>query len=336
MEFLFELGLFAAKTLLIVGSVILVIGAIFFFAARSKDRSQVAIEKLNEHYSDLRALLQMELLSKKELKEFNKQEKKARKDDEPKDKRAFVLDFDGDLKASEVENLREEVTAVVAAAKAGDEVILRLESPGGLVTSYGLATSQLIRLRDAKLRLTICVDKVAASGGYMMACVADRILAAPFAVVGSIGVVAQVPNINRLLKKHDVDFREVTAGEYKRTVSVMGEITEKGMEKFREQLEDTHVLFKNHVSHYRPTMDISKVATGEYWYGTQAVGLGLVDTIQTSDDYLYKLHETTDLIRIQYITRKKFSERVSESLSVAAHSLFQKVWGDLSKARYGV
>ena len=296
----------------------------------------VAIDKLNEHYADLRAILQMELLGKKELKEFNKQEKKARKDEAPRDKRAFVIDFDGDLRASDVENLREEVTAVLAVAKAGDEVIMRLESPGGLVTAYGLATSQIVRLRDAKLRLTICVDKVAASGGYMMACVADEIIAAPFAVLGSIGVVAQVPNINRLLKKHDVDFREVTAGEYKRTVSIMGEITEKGMEKFRDQLEDTHVLFKNHVSHFRPKMDISKVATGEYWYGTQALNLGLVDKIQTSDDYLYQKHESTDLIRVQYITRKKFSERVTENLSLGVHSLLLKIWNDLSKARFGI
>ncbi len=336
MEFLFQIGLFASKTILVAGGMIVVLGAIFFFAARSKERSQISIEKLNDYYDDLKALLQMELLNKKELKEFTKKEKKARKDPEPKSKRAFVIDFDGDIKASEVENLREEVTAILAAAKSTDEVIVRLESPGGIVTAYGLAASQLVRLRNGKLKLTICVDKVAASGGYMMACVGDQILAAPFAVVGSIGVVAQVPNVHRLLKKHDVDFREVTAGEYKRTVSIMGEITEKGLEKFREQLEDTHVLFKNHVAHYRPNLEISKVATGEHWYGTQAIEMGLVDKIQTSDDYLYGLHETTDLIQIRYVTRKKLSERVSESFSAAVHSFVLKIWKDTQSARFGM
>lgn len=336
MEFLFQIGLFAFKTIFVVGGIIVVLGAVFFFAARSKERSQISIDKLNDYYSDLKAMLQMELLSKKELKEFNKKEKKARKDPAPREKRAFVIDFDGDLKASEVENLREEVTAILAAAKSTDEVIVRLESPGGLVTSYGLAASQLVRLRDAKLKLTICVDKVAASGGYMMACVGDRILAAPFAVLGSIGVVAQVPNIHRLLKKNDVDFREVTAGEFKRTVSIMGEITEKGLEKFREQLEDTHILFKNHVAHYRPQLDVAKVATGEYWYGTQAIELSLIDKIQTSDDYLFGLHESTDLIQIQYVTRKKLSERVSESFSTALHQFALKIWRDAQEARYGM
>ena len=109
--------------------------------------------------------------------------------------------------------------------------------------AYGLAASQMQRIRDKKLKLTVCVDKVAASGGYMMAVVADKIIAAPFAVLGSIGVLAQVPNFHRLLKKHDVDFEMLTAGKYKRTLTMFGENTDKGREKFQEDIEDTHVLF---------------------------------------------------------------------------------------------
>jgi serine protease SohB len=239
-------------------------------------------------------------LTKEELKEKEKKDKKLAKEKAKVDKKLaksgevnesakahlFVLDFNGSIDAKEVSSLREEISAILSVATKQDEVFLRLESGGGMVHGYGLASSQLDRLRQQGIPLTASVDKVAASGGYMMACVANTIISAPFAILGSIGVIAQVPNFNKLLKKNDVEFEQFTAGEFKRTVTMFGENTEKGKQKFIEELEETHVLFKDFVSEHRPSLDIRKVATGEHWFGTTALSLGLVDTIQTSDDYL--------------------------------------------------
>lgn len=336
MEFLAELGGFAAKTLLIVGSIIVILAFLFHSANRGKSRSHLDIEKLNNRFKSFRRHLQGHILSRKAYKAIMKQAKKEQKaDSEPRTSRMFVLDFDGDIRASAVSSLREEITAVLAVSKPGDEVVLRLESGGGMVTSYGLAASQLARLKPHDVKLTVCVDKIAASGGYMMACVADRILCAPFAVVGSIGVIAQVPNFNRLLKKHDIDYKEITAGEFKRTVTILGEITEPGLEKFRSQIESTHRLFKSFVSKYRPNLDISQVATGEHWYGIEAVDLGLVDEVLTSDDYIFSKYETADIYKIRYHSRKKLADRLSESLGKATHNLVQKLWTDLDRSRFG-
>ena len=237
-----------------------------------------------------------------------------------------MIDFlRGDIKASESENLREEISTLLGVATSKDEVVVRIESPGGLVHSYGFAAAQLIRLRDANIPLTVCVDQVAASGGYLMACTANKILAAPFALVGSIGVVAQVPNFNRLLKKHDVDYKEYTAGDFKRTVSIFGEITEKGEAKFKEQLELTHVLFKSFVAKYRPLMDISKVATGEFWYGENALGLGLVDEISTSDAYLLMKSKQHQVVKLSFEQKPTLSDKISDILSKTATLTLNKI-----------
>ncbi len=222
-----------------------------------------------------------------------------------------MIDFEGDIKASAVENLREEVTAVLTIATPQDEVVVRVESPGGVVHGYGLAASQLLRVREKNIPLTVCVDKVATSGGYLMSCTANKILCAPFAIVGSIGVVAQVPNVHRVLKKFDVDYKEYTAGEFKRTVSLLGEITPKGEEKFKEQLEDTHILFKGFVQKFRPQLNINEVATGEYWYGEQAIGKKLVDEIRTSDDYLLSLSEKHQVVKVTYEHHQSFSDKLT-------------------------
>ena len=232
----------------------------------------------------------------------------------------FVLNFDGDIRASAVENLREEISAIVQVARPADEVLLRLESSGGMVHTYGLAASQLKRLRSAGVRLTASVDEVAASGGYMMACVAEKIIAAPFAVIGSIGVVAQIPNFNRLLKEHNVDFELHTAGEYKRTLTLFGENTAAAREKFREELEDTHALFKTFVNDNRPQLDIAQVATGEHWYGTRAIERRLIDTIQTSDDYLLAVSKDKDIYEVKYKRRQAFPERLAHSIRSALNA----------------
>jgi serine protease SohB len=213
-----------------------------------------------------------------------------------------------------VENLREEISAVVQVARPSDEVLLRLESSGGMVHTYGLAASQLRRIRQAGIRLTAAVDEVAASGGYMMACVADRIIAAPFAVIGSIGVVAQLPNFNRFLREHNVDFELHTAGEYKRTLTLFGENTEAARAKFREEIEDTHALFKTFVTDNRPQLDIAQVATGEHWYGSRALERKLVDAIQTSDDYLLAASKDKDIYEVRFKRRQGLPERLAHSV----------------------
>lgn len=233
--------------------------------------------------------------------------KKKRTEDEAKPKKShlYVIEFEGDIAAQAVQNLRHEVSAILQIAKKEDEVLIKLKSPGGMVQGYGLAAAQLARLREKEIHLTVAVDEVAASGGYLMACVANKILAAPFAIVGSIGVVAQMPNFNRLLKKWDIDYEQFTAGDYKRTVTLFGENTDEGREKFKEELADVHSAFKTFVHTYRPAMDIEKIATGEHWLASQAKAYGLVDELVTSDSYLVEKANTMNLYGVRY--RKKSS-----------------------------
>lgn len=237
-----------------------------------------------------------------------------------------MLDFKGSMDAHEVSGLREEITAVLASAKARDQVVVRLESPGGVVHGYGLAASQLQRLRDKQIPLTVAVDKVAASGGYMMACVANKIVCAPFAILGSIGVVAQIPNINRFLRNKDIDIELHTAGQYKRTLTMLGENTEEGRQKFRDDLNETHQLFKDFVHQMRPSLDIEKVATGEHWYGVQALEKGLADAVQTSDELLLSMMDNHDVISVRYQQRKKLLDRVTGSAAESADRLLLRWW----------
>lgn len=228
-----------------------------------------------------------------------------------KDKaRLFVINFHGSVDAHEVANLREEITAILLAAEQNDEVLVNLESGGGVVHGYGLAASQLQRIKAKGLKLTICVDKVAASGGYMMACVADRLICANFAIIGSIGVIAQMPNFNKLLKKNDIDFEQHTAGDYKRTLTVFGENNDEGRAKFKAELEEVHVMFKDFVNTNRPSLDIGKVATGEYWFGLQAKELGLVDELATSDDIILELNKTHEIFSVKYSEKKNVMEKL--------------------------
>ncbi|WP_196140466.1 protease SohB [Aliikangiella sp. G2MR2-5] len=238
----------------------------------------------------------------------------------------FVLNFEGDVEASDVENLREEITAIITSANKQDKVLVRLESPGGLVHAYGLAASQLSRIKEAGLELIVAVDQVAASGGYMMACVADKIIAAPFAVVGSIGVVAEIPNFHRLLKHNKVDYEQHTAGEYKRTLTMFAENTDAAREKFKQELEETHVLFKQFITANRPDLNIEKVATGEHWYGTQALELGLIDEVKTSDDYIISTSDDMDVFEITYRVKRPLAERFSFSVQSAMERVLMSLW----------
>ncbi|WP_323843950.1 protease SohB [Microbulbifer magnicolonia] len=249
-------------------------------------------------------------------------------------KRIFVMQFDGDIKASALHQLREEVTAVLQVAEPGDEVLVCLESPGGMVANYGLAASQLARVRSAGIQLTIAVDKVAASGGYMMACVADRILAAPFAMLGSIGVLAQLPNFNRLLKRHDIDFESFTAGEYKRTVTMFGENTAEGREKFQSDLDEIHTLFQHFVAEYRPKLDVAKVATGEVWFGQRALDVGLVDELKTSDEYLTSSAQSADLYQVEYKERKTIAKKFGLAAQAGVESALMRLFSRLAAWRH--
>jgi len=269
--------------------------------------------------------------SRLELLQLVQQLAKEAKIRKKNDQKIYVLDFKGDVQASAVDTIREEITLILATAKAGhDRVVVRLESPGGMVHGYGLAAAQLVRLRDAGFNVTICVDKVAASGGYMMACIANEIISAPFAVVGSIGVVAQVPNFNRLLKQHNVDFELYTAGEYKRTVTMFGENTPEGKAKFEEELQQTHSLFKHFVEKYRPQLDVAQVATGEHWYGEDARELNLVDKLQTSDEYLLSLLPKHDVYVINTRKRPTFGEKLGLQAAQMAETLIPTVMGKIA------
>jgi len=266
--------------------------------------AEIRISHLNAPINEQRKKIAQTTSSKLELLQLSQQLSKEARARKKTNQKIYVLDFKGDMAASAVESLREEITLILSTAKAGrDRIIVRLESPGGMVHGYGLAAAQLVRLREAGFHVTICVDKVAASGGYMMACIANEVISAPFAIVGSIGVVAQVPNFNRLLKENKIDFELYTAGQYKRTVTMFGENTEEGKAKFEEELQQTHALFKHFVEKYRPQLNVEKVATGEHWYGQDALDLNLVDKLQTSDEYLLGLLPQHDVYLIQ--TRKK-------------------------------
>lgn len=325
MEWLAEYGLFAAKALtaLVVVFIILVMVA----SLRGRQRrgeGVLQVTRLNDQLAHMTERLGQAVLDRPALKALHKsrkQEARARSKGGADRDKVFVLNFNGDIKASALESLRHEVTAVLELATPRDEIVLRLESGGGMVHAYGLAASQLTRVRDAGVPLTICVDKVAASGGYMMACIGDRVLAAPFAMLGSIGVVAQLPNFHRVLKKHDVDYEMLTAGEYKRTLTLFGENTEKGREKFQEDLENIHRLFKQFVSRYRPVLNVDEVATGEVWFGTEALQKALADEIRTSDEYISQRIRQADVFEVHFHRPKKLQDRLSSTMSAALDRL---------------
>jgi serine protease SohB len=362
LDFLFEYGLFLAKAVTVVIAFVVVISLLMMASQNRKQVNKsghIEVRNLNDEFEDMIDTLDHAMMDKFQFKQLRKNQEKADKleakqnkaaakklakktnsgelNPETEDlnsqsgkKRTFVLDFDGDIKASELEFLRHEISAIVAVAKPTDEVILRLDSSGGMVHTYGLAASQLGRLRMANIHLTVCVDQIAASGGYMMACMASKVVAAPFALVGSIGVVAEVPNVHRLLKKHSIDVEVLTAGEHKRSLTVMGENTRKGREKFVDDLQQTHELFKTWVIEQRPHLDLEKVANGDVWYGQQAIDLGLVDSIGTSDELLISAIKERDVLLVEYVAKKTIGEKFGMAAAASLDKFTNLV---LSKVR---
>ncbi|MEO7387489.1 MAG: protease SohB [Gammaproteobacteria bacterium] len=329
-QFLLDYGLFLAKAVTIVAAMAAIVTIVVSLSRKEAPAGGLNVEKLNDRYRDLRLQLSGALLGKAERRKALKQERKQRKLEEksrqagaggngpPVRHRVFVLDFKGDIRATAVTCLREEISAILGVATAADEVVVRLENFGGAVHEHGLAASQLMRLRDKGIPLTASVDKGAASGGYLMACVANRIIAAPFAVIGSIGVIAQLPNFHRFLDSRGVDFEQITAGRYKRTVTMFGENTAADRAKLQEELEDIHALFKQVVTTHRPDLDIEAVATGEHWYGSRALEKKLVDAVETSDDYLHRAADAADLYRVRYRARATLQQRVLAAVRAGA------------------
>ena len=342
MDFILDIAEFLLQAIILLAVFLVAFAGVMALSQRKRgpaEEGTVEARSLNErfemHEEAVRAVIEDPLESKARGKD-QKKEKKARrkaikqalkteKDGEPRRPRVFVLDFDGDMQASQVDQLREEVSAILPVVGEADKVLLRLESGGGVVHGYGLAASQLMRLKDAGITLTISVDKVAASGGYMMACVGDEIIAAPFAILGSIGVVAQLPNFHRLLKKNDIDFEMHTAGEYKRTLTVFGENTDKAREKFQADIDDIHVLFKEFVSSNRPVVAIDEVATGEFWFGQRALEKNLADRLCTSDSFLVEHLEGYDLIEIRYRVKRSWQEKLSLAAEMAVERGFRRL-----------
>ncbi|WP_322407230.1 protease SohB [Idiomarina sp. PL1-037] len=321
MDFVADIGGFLLKAAIIVVAVGFIVGLIAQAAQKQKkSKGDLQVTHLSKELNELSEQLKIELMDKKAQKKALKALKK-KKAAENKEKRLFVIDFKGSMDAKEVDSLRHEVNAILNLATEKDEVLVRLESGGGVVNGYGLAAAQLLRLREHNLTVNVAIDKVAASGGYMMACVGHKLMAAPFAFIGSIGVVAQIPNFHRLLKKHNVDFEQLTAGEYKRTLTIFGENTDEGRRKFKQDLEAIHHQFKSFVQENRSELDIDKVATGEVWSGQEAKDLGLIDEVITSDAWLMKQHKGFDVLQLQYVIRKPLSERFAKGMSVIIHTL---------------
>jgi len=334
MDFLIEYGLFLLKTLTFL--IIIAVPLLLIFSSKGKNSpvsGSLKITNLSDKFENMASAIKSLSLNKAERKKLFKEKKKKfkAKKNQAVTKPVYVLNFNGDIEASSVENLKEEISAILKSETKCQELVLRLESPGGTVIGYGLCAAQLQRLRDAGIKITACVDKVAASGGYMMACVCNKIVSSPFAIIGSIGVVAAIPNFHKILKKNDVDYELHTAGEYKRTITMFGETTPAGRKKFKEHLEEIHVLFKDHIKKFRPKLNMKKIATGETWEGIKALEVGLVDEISTSDEYLLNLSKKHEIFEISYITKQNLQDRfsgfISSSISkiiISLESFFEK------------
>jgi serine protease SohB len=326
-EALLEYTLFLLKTVTWVAAITFLVGLFVNVSRRNREAEGLKVTNLNSRFRNAADGLRRALLPKSERKRLTKQRKEEAKAAQGRRrKRVFVLDFRGDIRASGTASLREEVSAVLAVAESGDEVLVRLENAGGLVHEHGLAASQLVRVKARGIPLTVAVDKVAASGGYLMACVADRIVAAPFAVVGSIGVLAQIPNFRRMLDERGVTVEQIKAGRFKRTVSMFGDVTDEDRDKLREELEDVHALFQAMVAKHRPALDLERVATGEHWYGSRALELGLVDEIGTSDDWLTRLVDEADAWKVEWRGHKHLMEKLAAAMEEGRLGGFLPRW----------
>lgn len=341
LEYFIDYCLFLAKVVTLAAAFIVIIGAVIAIGGRERrgaGKGAISVVRLNDELDEMRDAMKKVVYDKDTFKLEQKLEKKRHKAEERErkssrknlesdseidphtKKRVYVVDFNGDIQASEVESLREEITAILSMATSQDEVIVRLESPGGMVHAYGLAASQLSRIKEHGIPLTICVDMVAASGGYMMACLADRLVAAPFAILGSIGVLVQMPNFHRVLRKHEVDYETISAGEFKTTLTTFGEITQRGRDKVKEDVEEMHAIFKDWVKQHRPEVEIDGIATGETWIGLQAIQRNMIDEVITSDECIIRACDEADVFAVRFEIRRT----ISDKLGAAIHTTIDK------------
>jgi serine protease SohB len=338
MEFLTDYGIFLLKVITIALAItiplLIIIGS---SKSKTPSKGSLVVKNLSKKYEDMGTAIRSSQLNPKELKKYNKEIQKKKKVDDKKPSKedsVYVLNFNGDIQASEVTKLKHEVNAILLSDTKCKEVVIKVESGGGSAYAYGLCAAELKRLVDNKIKLTVCIDKVAASGGYLMSCVASKIIAAPWAIVGSIGVIAQLPNFHRLLKKNSIDFEMHTAGEFKRTLTTLGENTEDGRKKFKSELEDLHLIFKDFVKEQRPQVDTKVVATGEVWQGEKAIEVGLIDALGTSDDYLVGLSKKLKLFEIDYVEKKNLTERFAFSAQLLIEKSILKFYDIVNRDRF--
>lgn len=329
MEIGSQLLVFVVEVVMVVVAILVLFAGLTWIKAKGSigSKGRLVVRSLSDQMDQIKRQIQAQVLDKKENKHLKKQHKMTHKE---KKKglnntilnKVYVIEFDGDMKAQSVKALSKEVSAILMVAQQQDQVVIKLTSPGGVAHGYGLAAAELRRIKDAGIHLTACVDLVAASGGYMMACVADQIVCSPFAIIGSVGVVIQLPNFNRFLKKKNIDFEQVTAGEYKRTLTIFGENTPQGREKMQQHVDSVHRQFKDFVQTNRTNLDIEKVATGEYWYGQEALDLKLVDQLMTSGHYLSELNQKADyhLYQVKFLEKKSWFKKVSHEVSQYLYS----------------
>tara|TARA_B100000686_G_scaffold165333_1_gene173003 strand:- start:164 stop:1186 length:1023 start_codon:yes stop_codon:yes gene_type:complete len=338
MEFLTDYGIFLLKVITVALAITL---PLLFIIGSSKSKNppkgSLVVKNLSKKFEDMGSSVRSAQLNPKELKKYNKELQKNKKQDNKKPSKedsVYVLNFNGDIQASEVTKLKHEINAILLSDTKCKEVVIKVESGGGSAYAYGLCAAELKRLVDNKIKLTVCIDKVAASGGYLMSCVASKIIAAPWAIVGSIGVIAQLPNFHRLLKKNSIDFEMHTAGEFKRTLTTLGENTEAGRKKFKSELEDLHFIFKDFVKEQRPQVDTKIVATGEVWQGEKAIEVGLIDALGTSDDYLVGLSKKLKLFEIEYVEKKNLSEKFAFSTQLIIEKSILKFYDIVNRDRF--
>ena len=332
MEYVFDYLIFLAKAVTVIAALVVIIIAASARRTHRPSEGRIQVVRINDRLRSLRSAVQHAVTPAARRRKLTREENREQKREQKKESdrsRVFVVNFKGDFMASQLDCLTNEITAILTSAEEGDEVVVRIESTGGVVHAYGLAASQLSRVKEKGIRLVAAIDKVAASGGYMMASVADRIVTAPFAIVGSIGVVAQLPNIHRFLKKHDVDVEMLTAGEYKRTLTVLGQNTDSGRAKLQEEIEDVHALFKSFVGDHRPDVDLEAVGTGEAWYGQRAIERKLVDQLCTSDEYLVAACDDKDVFEVRWIVPEKPIDRIVRQLSTALTRSIDRILGRL-------
>ena len=225
----------------------------------------------------------------------------------------YYLEFEGDIQASEAAKLKQEILVCLQVAKPTDVFLILVESSGGSVSNYGDLYSVMEMIKKRGHTLWVAIDRVAASGGYLISLPADKIFATPFALIGSIGVLSEVPNFGGLLDKYGVKMEEYTAGERKMNISMFRENGEEQKEHHRKKLGKIHELFKAQLVKYRGGLiekkgvDIGELMEGDFWMGENAFELGLVDELKSSVEILLDEKDHFNILKVNYHNEPKMA-----------------------------